>query len=645
MQVPATSGQVAVREHEKPMSWPRAILIATGFFFVTAILLGQLPSYIYTIATLSTLARMEQGFLTLALLAIGIGALCFEIAFLYDPRPLIPWQVFAVLGAGMAAVGTFFVYQVSVGINTNNVFGFPGWSHFLPDAIQSGSNVTYWPVANQPYLFSPTWFQPQSIDIASVGMIGILTGLGMLSLAVLCPFALSGRLVSPARDLLVRVSLGLSIVIAAIWLSTYTFAPTSVMPNSGLHGAVGNILLFVALLLALFALELWLLPVMIANRQQFMPAVYLHGVVGLIGSVAVPLLIIWAALYPVVNAIQSVDTKQFWVECSQKSNIPASCTFSPFTGQIICALVFTNLFVILIAGIYFWSTRRNTVVLGGTIGIIYVGLAVTTIHTDTSGGAFSVVPLGLVLAVGIVATAFIYTWATQREFASTIPTQLGCLGQWLVFGTLLLIFLFGYAFFSFPTFFELESGLAFFYQVGPGALHDAYWVALLMGGLIILHFILLQRRQSAPMGMLRRLVLVGDVVSTVLLLAGVIIGAKHDVLAGGVNALDGGSATSLTGLCFALGATLVALYGAVRARGFASPWPIAIAVSALVGIAIAYISYMLPGNWPDLVTCGLILGTVGSYAFAAAGPDGPEYEEYYPNGALPAGGNGTVLER
>jgi hypothetical protein len=638
MQVTASSSAVPVREHEKPMSWARAILIATGFFFVTAILLGQLPSYIYTVVTLSTLARMEQGFLDLALLALGFGLMAFEIAFLYDPRPLIPWQLFAVVGAGLAAIGTFFVYQVSVGIFATNVLGMPGWSHYLPDTIRAGGSVTYWPVANQPYLFNPGWFQSQSIDIASVGMIAILTGVGMLSLAVLCPFVLSGRIAGPARDLAMRLSLGLAIVIAAIWITTYTFAPTAVQSNSGLHSPFGNVLLFIALLLALFALELWLLPVMVARRQDFMPAVYMHGVVGLIGTVAVPLLILWAIVYPVVGLIHSVDAQQFWVECSQKTNVPASCSFSPFTGQIICAIVFTNLFALLIAALYFWSTRRNTVVLGATIGIVFVGLAMIIVHTDDP----TQLPIGLVLAIGIMALAFLFTWATQREFASTVPTQLGCLGQWLVFGTLLLIFLFGYAYFSFPTFFELESGLAFFYQVGQGNLHDAFWVALLMGALIVLQFVLLMRRKDAPMGMLRRLVFAANIVATVLLVAGVIMGAHNDVLTGGVDALEGSTATSLAGLCFALGGVLIALYGAVRARGIASAWSVAIVASALVGIAIAYIAYMLPSAWPDLVTFGFIFGMAGSSAYTVAGPDAPSYEEQY---LVPTEGNGAVARQ
>src|SRR5258708_16361007 len=114
------------------MSWARAILIATGFFFVTAILTGQLPSYFYTTSTLSTLAQFEQGMLDLALLAIGIGVLCFEISFLYDPKPLIPWILFAVLGLGATVVGLFLVYMVSLRQPRPTILGQPGWPEFPP---------------------------------------------------------------------------------------------------------------------------------------------------------------------------------------------------------------------------------------------------------------------------------------------------------------------------------------------------------------------------------------------------------------------------------------------------------------------------------------------------------------------------------
>src|SRR5579859_4178692 len=101
-----------VREHERPMSWARAVVMATGFFFATAILLGQIPSYFYTISTLSTLTRFEQGTLDLGLLAVGFGLVSLEVSLLYDPKPLIPWFLFAVAGLAIAAVGGFFLLQV-----------------------------------------------------------------------------------------------------------------------------------------------------------------------------------------------------------------------------------------------------------------------------------------------------------------------------------------------------------------------------------------------------------------------------------------------------------------------------------------------------------------------------------------------------
>ena len=72
----------SVREHEKPMSWARATVIAVGFFFLTAILLGQVPSFVFVVSTLSTLTRMEQSFLAMGLLALGIGMICFTVSFL-----------------------------------------------------------------------------------------------------------------------------------------------------------------------------------------------------------------------------------------------------------------------------------------------------------------------------------------------------------------------------------------------------------------------------------------------------------------------------------------------------------------------------------------------------------------------------------
>ena len=613
----------SVREHEKPMSWARAVLLAVGFFFVTGILLGQIPSFVFVVSTLSTLTRMEQSFLDMGLLALGLGLMCFTISFLYDTKPLLPWPLFFVGGGVLALIGLFMIYQVRVGIHAGGIFG-TGWSEYLPDKfvnVKAGT-TTYWPTGNPGYLFHPAWFQPQSIDLSAIGIIALLTGLGIASLAALNPLALSGRLLGPMRDLLVRLSIGLAVVIAALWLTVNTFAgqaPDGITPLGGDRGGIYNIVLFIGLILALFGLEMWLLPVMIANRQQFMPAIYLHGVVGLIGMIAVPLLVIWAVLYPLVNLIHGADSQQFFVQCSQKTIIPGSCTFTPFTGYIICAIVFTNLFGILMAGLFFWSTRRNTVVIGGTIAMIFVAIAPLVIHLDDP----LQIPVGILLALGIVVLAFVYTWATQREFAPTAPQQLGCAGQWLVLGTLMLFFLMGFAFFSLPLYYELESGLAFFYQPGPTGLHDAWWVLLLMGGLALYQLVVLMRRRYHPMGNWRKFGLWVMAISLVMMVVAGIEGFHNNVLQQGINAMEGSHAMFVTALCFAIVGIAACAVAAMNTRSI--PWLVAILVSVLIGLALAFIAYNLPKPYPELVIFGFALTMLGAFAYTAAGPD-PEDE-------------------
>jgi hypothetical protein len=634
VQVTATT---PLREHERPMSWARAVLIATGFFFVAAILVGQLPGYIFTVSTLSTLQRFEQGTLALGLLALGIGLICLEIALLYDPKPLLPWPLFALVGAAITAAGLFFLYQVSVGFNGTSIFtgAHGGWPEALPSPAPNG---TFWP-AGTSYLFHPAWFQAGSIDISSVGLIATVVGLGMFTYAVLNPFALRGRLAGPLHTLAIRFSLGLSLVIIAIYLTLYTFVPSALsttVGNTSQPSAVGNVFLFIALALAMFALQIWLLPIMVANRARFMPATYLHGVVGLIGFVAVPLLIVWAAVYPVVNAIHNVDPDQIWVQCSLKNAIPGSCTFTPFTGYIICTLVFSMTFGLLFLGLYFWTTRRDTIVLGGTIGLLFLGIAVTAIHVDDPAQ----VPMGLLMATGIAIVAYVWTWSTQREFATTQAAQLGCVGQWLVLGTLLLIYLFGFAFFSLPSFFEVEA-LALFYQPGRGGLHDAFWALLLMGGFAALQFALLVRRK--PMSTVRKFAMWTLGIGLVGELIGAIQGFHTDVLAQGIDAMQGAQAFFLAGGIFQLVGILVCFFAALRARSVV--WTVVVAVSTLIGLAMAIVMHSLPQAYPELVVFGVVLASVGSFAYTAIGPDAPTEEELALEGGDGNGASAFVVSR
>ncbi|HEU0027922.1 MAG TPA: hypothetical protein VFQ25_12460 [Ktedonobacterales bacterium] len=605
----AVTAAAPTREHERPMSWARAVVIAVGLFFLAAILLGQVSGYFFTISTLSKLTRLEQGALILGLLSIGLGFIAFEIAFLYDPRPLIPWPLFALLGLGITAVGAYFDYQVFTG----------AWHEYLPDAIITTQTVngkpvattTYWPTPGQSYLFHPAWFQPQSIDLQAIGLLGMVIGLGVLVVAAMAPAILSGRIFGPARDYIVRIAVAASVALLAVWVTVYTFAPVAFSPT-GMTGVIGNIILFVALLAALLALVVWLLPIMVRNRQQFMPGNYLHGVVGLIGSIGVPLLLIWALAYPVVNLIHQVDANQIWVQCSQKNDIPGSCTFTPFTGYIICAIVFSIPFGLMLLGLYFWTTKRNMVVLGGTYGIVWAGLGATLIHQDDPAQ----LPFGLMVAAGIALLAFAWTWATQVEFAPTRPEPLGCTGQWLVLGTLLLFYLMGFALLSLPSFFEIEA-LALFYQPGMGGLHDAFWALLLMGGLGAFQLTVLLRRK--PMGNIRKFALWALLFAVVLQLVGSIIGFQWDVLYYGVNAFGAGQAWFLAGIIFEVVGIAATLYGAMQVGDIR--WVIAIVVVTLIGAAFGVITYNMPFVYEELVVMGFMLAMVGAWAYVAAGPD------------------------
>src|SRR5262249_2414634 len=221
-----------------------------------------------------------------------------------------------------------------------------------------------------------------------------------------------------------------------------------------------------------------------------------------------------------------------------------------------------------------------------------LGLAVTVIHVTDPAQT----PMGLIIATGIAILALVWTWSTQREFASTRAEQLGCTGQWLVLGTLLLIYLFGFAVFSLPNFFETEA-LALFYDPGHNRLHDAFWGVLLMGGLVLFQLILLIRRR--PMSNLRKFALWMMLGAVTLMIIGAIQGFHRDILTEGVFQMESSHAIFLTGMIFGLAGIAVCLYEALSVGS--SRWLLAISVVALVGIAISVVAYNFSSPYPELV--------------------------------------------
>src|SRR5579864_7549757 len=90
------------REESERISWVRAMIFAVGFFFIAALLIGQIPSFIYYQITAASFVGIEQGFL-------GLAATCFAgfivvqvVVMLFDPKPVIPPIIFSMIGFPLA---------------------------------------------------------------------------------------------------------------------------------------------------------------------------------------------------------------------------------------------------------------------------------------------------------------------------------------------------------------------------------------------------------------------------------------------------------------------------------------------------------------------------------------------------------------
>ncbi|HEU5369740.1 MAG TPA: hypothetical protein VFU69_14805, partial [Ktedonobacterales bacterium] len=239
-------------------------------------------------------------------------------------------------------------------------------------------------------------------------------------------------------------------------------------------------------LLAFGAVQIWFLPVMIAERRRYMPAAYLIVAFGLLPMFVI-FLVLFLVGYPLVNWIHSWDGTNFLTVCAVKTDVPATCTFTQYSGYILVTLANGAFFTAGLAAIYWWRKNRQAVILSMVVGFLLCAFAAVVIHTDTQ------LRVALFVGIAVLLMAMVWTYSTRHEYASTAAVQLGCAGQWLVLGTVILVYLAGFAFFSFQEFFETEA-LGINYIGGPSQLHDAFWSLLVFGGLALVQFVLLSRR-------------------------------------------------------------------------------------------------------------------------------------------------------
>src|SRR5215467_14011117 len=131
------------------ISWARSMIFAAGFFFLAALLIGQIPGYINLAMTASSLVGFEQGILALAVVCLAGFIVIQVVVLLFDPKPVIPPLFLIVLGVPIAVAGLAIILWASY---TNNQY-FPT------------KDVTWFPLLGGNVL----WFPPLSFDLIMLG--------------------------------------------------------------------------------------------------------------------------------------------------------------------------------------------------------------------------------------------------------------------------------------------------------------------------------------------------------------------------------------------------------------------------------------------------------------------------------------------
>ena len=563
------------RDIPERMSWARAMIFALGFFFLAAILVAQLPSYINFEMTSASLTGLEQGLLALAAVGIGGFIVIQVIVLLFDPKPVVPPAIIVGLGIVFALGGLALLL----------------WAFFTNTQYFPGSNFSLFPLLGGKLL----WLQAAAIDFIMIGAVILGIGLAMVFYGTLA----LGELRSPDRSdpgttLGVQVMLTIAIVLLALFTIFYTFvsdqglaaiiaknpgnaqaaieagitvfllllaiftaflglvrARFSHSPNSRvsrvLYGvaalslflivlywllrltgildsvitglatafaqqdagtiqlqidAILNTVLGLAVFLALGAFALRLHYLMRPVRKRTMNILYIVGVS--LVQVGVVFLLAWLLVYPVVTWIHTwsfIGLGDYLTLCAKKTVIPGSCAFTQQAGYIVDAAITTNTFVVLMAAVWAWKGRRNLVIVSGVTITAVLGLAtlLTHMHPDE-------LLVAMVLTGAILTLAVIWTSVARREFAVVGEQNLGCLGQWLVVGTCLLLYLAAFALFSLPGFRETNPNIPFVpgrvipvpppagQPVTPGT-PDAMVMLLIMGILAAIQFYFLVRNR------------------------------------------------------------------------------------------------------------------------------------------------------
>lgn len=428
--------QVQKKELPERMSWARAVIFAAAFFLISAILVGQLPGYVYLKMTSASIEGLQQGLFALGVTCLAGFLIVVTIVSLFDPKPVVPPAVFTFFGVVLTVVG----------------LGLAGWSYFNGQYFPTES-TSLWPMLGGKFL----WFHPQAIDLVMVGLAALTVGLAMIFYSVL---AFRERGNADRRDLgttpLIRGLIIAASLMVVLFLVAYTLVSDQGLALRIVGGNRDNlttgvrlvnlgagIFLGIAIYLTAAALALRLHYLMRPARQKPMTALYAVGTLGLaqIGAICLVLAIV---LYPFIGWLHTWPILgDYFTLCARKTDIPGSCTFTQQAGYLIDTIVTSSSFAIVMGAIVAWKYNRSLVIVGSAVTIATVAAMTLLIHT-----APNQLLVSMIFCAGMLIMAVIMTSVGRREFAVVGEKNLGCLGQWLILGTCLFIYLGAFAFFS-----------------------------------------------------------------------------------------------------------------------------------------------------------------------------------------------------
>ena len=435
-----TNGSVVPAPTER-ISWARAMIFAAGFFFLAALLIGQIPGYINLAMTASSLVGFEQGILALAVVCLAGFMVIQIVVMLFDPKPVIPAIVLSVLGVPIAVAGLAVILWASY---TNNQY-FPA------------QNVTWFPLLGGNVL----WFPPLSFDLIMLGAAIMGVGVSLVFFSIL---ALREQRNPDRSDAgttpAVRAMISIGITFLIVFMLFYMLvSPQSFASSHGLSLAVANtiynVFLGIAVICTLGAFALRFHYLLRPVRKRTMSGLYLVGIS--LAQVGVIFLLAWFLVYPAIAWIHTwtfVGLGTYLTICGKATAVPQTCSFSQQSGYIINAVVTTNFFILFMAGIAVWKGKRNLVVVSCVTITAVIAMATLLVHMHPDE-----IFIAELLTSGMLVLAVIWTSVARREFAVVGERNLGCVGQWLIVGTCLLIYIASFAFFSIPGFRETEPNI------------------------------------------------------------------------------------------------------------------------------------------------------------------------------------------